>query len=108
MEKRREALRQSVGGGVLAKWNEELATISMRLTENAANGQYVAKKLHEIESRSLLQLAARFENEVEARITAVRQDVYAMQQNISALRERIQQLQQPPVVSMLAGQKEKP
>lgn len=107
MEKRREALRQSVGGGVLAKWNEELATISMRLTENAANRQYVEQKLEEIEGRELLQLAARFENEVEARFSAVRQNVYAMQQNISALKERIH-LQQPPVVSVLAGQKEKP
>lgn len=107
LEKRREVLRESVGGGVLAKWNEELATISMGLTENEAERQYAAKKLHEIESRNLLQLAARFENEVEARIRAVRQDIDAMQQNISALRERIQ-LQQPPVVSVLAGQKEKP
>ncbi|MBN1764094.1 MAG: hypothetical protein JW860_02460 [Sedimentisphaerales bacterium] len=103
LAERREMIRMQTGGESLERWNEELVNISMQLTGNEVQLNFIREKMEEIKAKDLLALATQYETEIGINLDLA----YSILKRSAEQRERVRdQLEtlRPPSIQILGSE----
>jgi hypothetical protein len=103
LAKYREDAARGAGGGVLADLNQKLAELSVDSAEDKASLAAMQSRLDDIRSRHLLELADRYEREVEMPLHMCDEMVHELTQEQFKLKQRIRAISRPEVI-VIGGQ----
>jgi hypothetical protein len=94
----RESVSETAGAGLLAELNKELVTLSVETAQQEAQLVAIQQRLTEIRERGLLELADRYEREVELQMALSERAVRDLTEEQFELKETIRNLRMPEVV----------
>jgi hypothetical protein len=94
----REAASQSAGAGLLTELNKNLVELSVESAENEAKLTAVENQLAEIGAKRLMELADRYEREVESQLAMCERVAHDLTSEQYELKDRIRNLRRPEVV----------
>jgi len=94
----RESVSETAGGGLLVEFNKELITLSVASAEEEARLVAVRQRLAEIRERQLLELADRYEREVELQLSLSERALLDLTEEQYDLKETIRNLRLPEVM----------
>jgi citrate lyase gamma subunit len=105
---RREAVKSSVGGEEMAKWNNELIALAITAADDESNLGFVERQLHDIKEKGLWELADRYEVEVAVKMPAVRERLMRATERAEELKRKIEEKPIYPLRVVLLGAEEEP
>jgi hypothetical protein len=94
----RESMSEQAGAGLLAQLNHELVNLSIESAQQEARLVAVQQRLASIRDRHLLELADRYEREVELQLELTERATRVLTEEQFELEEDIRNLQLPEVV----------
>jgi hypothetical protein len=94
----RESVSETAGAGLLTELNKELVTLSVETAQQEAQLVAIEQRLTEIRERGLLELADRYEREVELQMALSERAVRDLTEEQFELKETIRNLRMPEVV----------
>jgi hypothetical protein len=94
----RESASEKVGGGLLAELNKQLVEVAIESAENEAELRGVEAQLSEIRGRKLLQLADRYEREVQLQLRFAEHALQELTAEQEALKRQLRSLRRPKVI----------
>lgn len=102
LAERRQHAAETAGGGLLAQLNQQLLTTSVESADLLGRAEYIAAQLKQIEQDNVLELADRYEGEVELQYDLARNTA----RDAAVHKERLEQQVRtfvPPTVTVLGG-----
>lgn len=102
LARQRQVASANAGGNLLAEINKEVLTLAVDIAETEARREFVSKQLTQTYDKKLLELADRYEREVEIPLPAARTAVERATRDLEDIRARVQEFR-PPTVTILGG-----
>lgn len=99
----REEASQAAGGGLLANLNKELIEVAIESAEQKVRLSSMQARLDEIRNKGLLELADRYEREVEMQLALAERAVRELSETRHELQRRLQNLR-PAEVTTIGGE----
>jgi len=94
----RESASEKMGGGLLEELNKQLVELAIESAENEAELRGVEAQLNEIRGRRLLQLADRYEREVQLQLRFAERAAQALTTEEDTLKRQLRSLRRPEVI----------
>lgn len=102
LAKQRQIASQRAGGDLLADLNKELVTLAVDIAATEAEREFLRQRLAQVRERGLLELADRYEREVEQQLASAAQILRDALRRQVNMEERLASYR-PPTVSVIGG-----
>lgn len=102
LARQRQLANANAGGNLLSDLNKEVLMLAVDIAEAEARREFISKQLAEARGKKLLELADRYEREVEIPLHAARSAAERATRDLEDIRARVQEYR-PPTVTILGG-----